>query len=187
VPFWRPRGCVLWLDFLEPKGDTAYDKSGYDNHGTIYGAARVRALGRYGLEFDGVDDYVELPIIKAPAETNCFTLEALIKTTDERPDVWIVTGAHEATLADYILGIGYGRLKLFCRAYDVAWQHSTYFIADEKWHHVVGSICSGIAPQMWVDGKLVWEGPVRTFDLIEPTSPAGVERAPTILINILAE
>jgi len=61
VPFWRPRGCVLWLDFLEPKGTTAYDKSGYDNHGTIYGATRVRALGRYGLSFDGIDDRVEVP------------------------------------------------------------------------------------------------------------------------------
>jgi len=49
---------VLWLDFLEPSGSVAYDKSGYGNHGTIYGAQRVRALGRYGLEFDGVDDYV---------------------------------------------------------------------------------------------------------------------------------
>jgi len=61
VPFWRPRGCVLWLDLLEPKGDTAYDKSGYENHGTIYGATRVRALGRYGLSFDGINDYVEVP------------------------------------------------------------------------------------------------------------------------------
>lgn len=61
MPFWRPRGCVLWLDFLEPSGNMAYDKSGYGNHGTIHGAQRVRSLGRWGLEFDGVDDYVEVP------------------------------------------------------------------------------------------------------------------------------
>gem|GEM_PF-3548859 len=31
-------GLVLWLKFTEGKGDTLHDYSGYNNHGTIYGA-----------------------------------------------------------------------------------------------------------------------------------------------------
>jgi len=82
MPFWRPRGCVLWLDFLEPKGGTAYDKSGYDNHGTIYGAVRERALGRYGLSSDGVDDYVRVPYSAQLALEDEFTVEVITKIID---------------------------------------------------------------------------------------------------------
>jgi len=76
MPFWRPRGCVLWLDFLEPSGNVAYDKSGYGNHGTIYGAQRVRALGRWGLKFDGVDDYVLVPSLTVGGSV---TVEMLVR------------------------------------------------------------------------------------------------------------
>jgi len=34
-------GLILCLDFTEYEGDKAYDKSGYGNHGTIYGAEWV--------------------------------------------------------------------------------------------------------------------------------------------------
>ncbi|MEM1829709.1 MAG: LamG domain-containing protein [Thermofilaceae archaeon] len=33
-------GLVLYLDFSEYEGNIAYDKSGYNNHGIIYGGAR---------------------------------------------------------------------------------------------------------------------------------------------------
>ena len=51
---------VLYLPMDEGGGGAVYDRSGYDNHGTVYGATWVD--GRYGkaLQFDGVDDYVKL-------------------------------------------------------------------------------------------------------------------------------
>ena len=79
MPFWRPRGCVLWLDFLEPSGSVTYDKSGCGNHGTIYGAKRVRALGCYGLSFDGVDDYVEVLHSDVLSAHDELTLEIIMK------------------------------------------------------------------------------------------------------------
>jgi len=56
---WRlPRGCVLWFDFATQKGATAYDLSGKDNHGTIYGAQWAKGPIAGALSFDGVDDSV---------------------------------------------------------------------------------------------------------------------------------
>ena len=48
-----------WL-FDEGSSTTAYDTSGFENHGTIYGAAKT--TGRYGtaLSFDGSNDRVEI-------------------------------------------------------------------------------------------------------------------------------
>jgi hypothetical protein len=60
---WSPRpgdGCVLWL----PGQDDAYsttirDRSGYGNHGTIYGATWEQLpSGVWGLSSDGVDDKI---------------------------------------------------------------------------------------------------------------------------------
>jgi len=50
-----------WLFYYLKGGDHLHDFSPYDNHGTINGAKFVD--GRYGwsLNFDGVDDYVNVP------------------------------------------------------------------------------------------------------------------------------
>jgi len=52
---------VLYLPFDWDDGSYARDRSGYQNHGTIYGATLV--AGKIGMarSFDGTDDYVEVP------------------------------------------------------------------------------------------------------------------------------
>jgi len=52
---------VLYLPFDWDDGSNARDRSGYNNHGVIYGATLV--AGKIGMarSFDGVDDYVKLP------------------------------------------------------------------------------------------------------------------------------
>ena len=58
---WPPReGTVLWLDLNEGTGTLTKDRSGYNNHGTIYGATWTTSPFSYALRFDGTDDYVEV-------------------------------------------------------------------------------------------------------------------------------
>jgi hypothetical protein len=64
--YWRKRrlhdkSLVLYLPFDKDDGSYARDRSGYNNHGTIYGATRV--AGKFGnaLSFDGIDDCVKVP------------------------------------------------------------------------------------------------------------------------------
>jgi hypothetical protein len=70
-------GSVLILP-MTPIAGQVKDLSGYNNHGTIYGA--VEADGRYGkcLSFDGVDDYVEVPSDPHWMELNGKDLTTLI-------------------------------------------------------------------------------------------------------------
>jgi len=51
---------VLYLPFDLDDGSYARDRSGYSNHGTIYGPGRVAGKINRALDFDGLDDYVEI-------------------------------------------------------------------------------------------------------------------------------
>ena len=52
---------VLEFLFQEGGGDVLHDSSRYGNNGKIYGASWVDlGNGRYGLSFDGIDDYVRV-------------------------------------------------------------------------------------------------------------------------------
>jgi len=71
---------VLHLPFDYDDGSYARDRSGYGNHGTIYGA--TKADGKIGMSrrFDGVDDYVEVPDDPSLDITEELTLLTWIKT-----------------------------------------------------------------------------------------------------------
>jgi len=48
-------GPLAWWEFDEGSGSTAYDSSGHGYDGTVVGASWTD----YGLDFDGMDDYVD--------------------------------------------------------------------------------------------------------------------------------
>ena len=52
---------VLVLPLNEGSGDIVYDRSGYNNHGTIYSATWIKRWRDWFLEFDILDDYVIVP------------------------------------------------------------------------------------------------------------------------------
>ena len=53
-------GLVGAWKFDEGSGNIAYDSSGNNNHGTIYGATWVDGKFGKALQFDGIDDYVNI-------------------------------------------------------------------------------------------------------------------------------
>jgi len=50
---------VLYLPFDWDDGSKARDRSGCNNHGTIYGATLTAGKIGMGRKFDGIDDYIE--------------------------------------------------------------------------------------------------------------------------------
>jgi len=157
VPFWRPRGCVLWLDFLEPKGTTAYDKSGYGNHGTIYGATRARALGRRGLFFDGVDDYARV-----------LYSDELYVTQGNKPfsigclfAFWgIVPDDCPSQIVQQMDDVGTGRalINIDVSGYICSWVGGVYLgtgvrVKQNRFYHVC-LVYDGVIASLFIDGVL---------------------------------
>jgi len=72
-------GLVASWHFDEESGNIAYDSSGNDNDGTIYGATRVDGKFGKALQFDGVDDYVEAPDSESLHITKKLTIAMWVK------------------------------------------------------------------------------------------------------------
>ena len=79
----------MW-SFDEGSGATIHDRSGYGNHGTIYGDIQFvdntpyksSGVDKYALYFDGDDDYVEVPDGPSFDIANEITIEAWINPVD---------------------------------------------------------------------------------------------------------
>ena len=79
-------GLVGYWSFNEANGDTAYDSSGYDNDGSIYGATWTLSGKINGaLEFDG-NDYVVVPHDTSLDTYDAFTVAAWFKPTGYTSD-----------------------------------------------------------------------------------------------------
>jgi len=71
IPITDP-SLLGWWKLDEGVGTIAVDWSGHSNHGTIYGAQWAAGYDGQALQFDGEDDYVDLPIGSVIASlTNC--------------------------------------------------------------------------------------------------------------------
>jgi len=90
--FGKPRlhdpSQVLYLSFDKDDGAKVRDRSGYNNHGTIYGATRVSGKIGDALSFDGVDDYAQVPHKDYFNAEQDFTIMMWIKGTVPAYDVF---------------------------------------------------------------------------------------------------
>jgi len=69
---------VLYLPFDWDDGSYARDRSGYNNHGTIYGATLTAGKIGSARSFDGTDDKVEVPHSTSLNISGAFTIAAWI-------------------------------------------------------------------------------------------------------------
>jgi len=79
---------VLYLPFDWDDGSYARDRSGYNNSGTIYGAARVGGKIGMALSHDGVDDYVNIPHSSSINLSDAVTIAVWAKL--DRTDIFSV-------------------------------------------------------------------------------------------------
>jgi type II secretory pathway pseudopilin PulG len=143
TPGLRDKGLVGYWSFDEASGTIAYDRSGYNNNGTLINGP-VWTTGKVGgaLSFDGVNDYV---VLNEPFKNNTnFSITVWIntnilndgnyhafigKTGDScrRPSMWLAPSSN---------GLHYDSWNSNCttRYYKIV---SNFFINTNIWHFVV--------------------------------------------------
>jgi len=156
-------GLVAWWEFNEGSGTTALDSSGNGNHGTIFnGATYVPGVSGTALQFDGADDYVEVPHSASLNVGNQITVEFWMKTTYTGRWVAITktdgcgsTGwqseqtSHIPNPSAIGWGVGHGS------CWTIAGPNVTTSISDGLWHHVVGTYDRTLGEiKIYADGRL---------------------------------
>jgi len=141
---------VLYLPFDYDDGSYARDRSGYNNHGTIYGA--TLASGKIGMarEFDGVDDYVEVADAPSLDITDAITIEGWINLASYTGGRTIVEKSTDIYGIYFTVGaeIPYAFLKL-----DVTgWTYLSFVetIPLNKWVHLAFTYDRKLVKDNWV-------------------------------------
>lgn len=137
------------------------------------------------LDFDGVNDYVEVPYNAALNITGNVTLEAWVKTSTST-EQYIISRANSG----YLLAVNPanafpGKAAFWVHGPSSAWLCSNTNIADGNWHHVAG-VRNGTTVQIFIDGVLDATGTVGSGNIPTSTDPLGIGRRstfPTSLLN----
>jgi hypothetical protein len=154
----QDEGLLLYLSFDEGAGDTARDSSMYRNNGEINGPKWVEGADGNALEFDGVDDYVEVPYNDMFNINDAITLAAWVKPAMApfAGEQWrgIING-QKSTHGPYLLQMtgANGEMGAWLGGTWV-WQVTTAILDTENFWHLVGTYEDGVGFKDYVNGEL---------------------------------
>ena len=179
VIYAQKAGLILHLAFDEGEGDTAKDSSGNGNDAIVYGNPEwVDGQFDKAIQFDGVDDYLEIPL-KAPitfSKGDSLSVQAWIKSDDSpTKNDGIVGNYRDSTEALWMLSMSgdnaADRGKCGFSVRDVGRTHSAGVkspkpLNDGQWHHLVG-VRDQTAKKVrfYVDSTLIDEVDDQTEDI----------------------
>jgi len=139
-----------WLFYYLKGGDHLHDFSPEDNHGTINGASWKDGGYGWALEFDGVDDLVDIPDSDSLdiASDNTYTIAFWYKSTNFDPDVDDIAvmkpvsgGGVPRFLVSFYDVTGNGEPNMYFQQHDgtnVDYIYTDSFTPDDgNWHFVV--------------------------------------------------
>jgi hypothetical protein len=166
---------VSYWTFDEGAGDAVYDTSGNDNNGTINGA--TWGVGKYGaaLQFNGQDNYVEVPSSNSLEIDDNVTIAAWINWIDAG-DTWIcilANGQQNGPWENYGLFVNRdGGFLYFTLSLDgghVTQQTPNDITVPNEWVHVCAT-WDGSAARIYVNGQMELEI-VQSGTLVPPGLP----------------
>ncbi|MGB2864922.1 MAG: LamG domain-containing protein [Sedimentisphaerales bacterium] len=153
---------VSYWTFDEGSGDAVYDTSGNDNNGTINGA--TWGVGKYGtaLQFNGQDNYVEVPSSNSLEIEENVTIAAWVNWIDAG-DTWIcilANGQQNGPWENYGLFVNRSsRFLYFTLSLDgghVPQQTPNNITVPNEWVHVCAT-WDGSAARIYVNAEMELE------------------------------
>jgi hypothetical protein len=145
--------AVGYWDFEEGTGNIVYDATKYGNHGIINGATWTAGRSGYALEFDGVDDYVEIGLTTSLdfSGRSEATFAAWIRTTDDTGSIIEQYGG----CTSYRFSVSGGRIRFLYEKANCSWEgvSGNVIVNDNEWHYVV-AVMDGSKLKLYVDGVL---------------------------------
>lgn len=152
---------VLCLSFDDGAGNIATDSSKNRLNGKVEGAVWVDGKFGKALEFDGVDDFVEVPDDPELLLLDGGTFMAWVYIKEEKghaswPRILIKSNTNGGTHGyDFLFDRAAGYSIRFC----IGGACNSYFpMETESWHHVAATF-DGKTIKIYADGKKVGEGP----------------------------
>ncbi len=147
-------GLVGYWNFEEGIGTVAHD-SANNSDGNIYGASWTSGKVGNALNFDGINDYIDVGDIPILDISSAITLEAWAKTTLTTNDT-IISKDDDHGNREYYLGLGYGvevpgkvRWALKTTAFEDI--DSSESANDGQWHHIAATY-DGSYLRTYIDG-----------------------------------
>jgi hypothetical protein len=172
-------------------GDIARDMSGNGNEGVVNGSAEWMPSGGVVngvLEFDGVDDYVEISDYKGVTGGKSRTVSAWIKTSSKGTIAsWGTSGSAGAKwilhLNSTVSSSGVnGALRVSVGAGKIV---GTTDLRDDQWHHVAAVLVDDGSPDV-SEVKLYVDGEVETITYIDQEPINTVSGVDVSIGNIFA-
>ncbi|MBM4104293.1 MAG: PASTA domain-containing protein [Planctomycetes bacterium] len=151
-------GAVAYWKLDETTGSVASDYSVNSHHGTLMNMDNSDwVAGKLGnaLDFDGVNDYVEITGYKGIAGTASRTCCAWIKTTGSASNMVILDWGANVSGQQWLLGIfSTGKLALFAGG---PYIQTNALVTDGQWHHVAAVMTDDGSPsiheiKLYIDG-----------------------------------
>ena len=145
-------GLVVHFNFDEGSGSTVRDVSGNHHDGTIHGAEFVALQQGYALQFDGEDDYVEVPDSEALRIRGAVTVEAWVNVPFNSSHSVLSKNGCMTLRQNYKLGLGQNLVQFTlvdCPEFERAAIGPA--VEPNRWVHLAGSY-DGKTVRVFVNG-----------------------------------
>lgn len=147
-------GLVVHYPFDEGAGSVAHDAGGHGLDGTLHGARFVPLQEGFALEFDGEDDYVEIPDSDLLRFTGAVTVSAWVNTPVSSEQTVVAKNGCSVLRQNYRISLDQGSTHFtVVECPEHGKTAAGGGIEPDRWHHVAGTHESGRS-RIYVDGIL---------------------------------